>query len=209
MAGAASPGRDEGPLAPLPLDDAENNDVFAANSMSKNILIVSATPRKNGNSDLLCNEFMRGAEESGHHVEKIRLSEKNINYCTGCCTCVSKQGACVQQDDMNGIFAMILKADVMVLATPVYFHAMNGQMKTFIDRVCPIYTMVRAKEMYYILSAAGGKMPVDKAVQSLRLFTECFSGIKEKETIAVTGVWDAGEVNKRALEQAYAAGKNA
>ena len=50
-------------------------------------------------------------------------------------------------------------------------------------------------------------MPVDKAVQSLRLFTECFSGIKEKETIAATGVWDAGEVNKRALEQAYAAGK--
>ena len=52
--------------------------------MSKQILILSASPRKGGNSDVLCDAFRRGAEESGHKVEKLRLSERNIHYCTGC-----------------------------------------------------------------------------------------------------------------------------
>lgn len=178
--------------------------------MNKKILIVSASPRKGGNSDLLCDEFMRGALEAGHDVEKIRLSEKEINYCTGCCTCVGNQGACVQQDDMNGIMEKIVAADVMVLATPVYFHSMNGQMKTFIDRVCPIYTMVRDKEVYFIISAAGGKAVVDSTARSLRLFTECLHNTDEKGVISVTGVWDVGGVNgTQAMKQAYTAGQEA
>ena len=177
--------------------------------MSKKILLVSASPRKGGNSDLLCDEFMRGATEAGHEVEKIRLSEQHINYCTGCCACIGNQGACVQKDDMNAIFKKILAADVMVLATPVYFHAMNGQMKTFIDRTCPIYSMIRDKEVYYIVSAAGGQMPVDRAVKSLQVYTNCLSNTKEKGVISVTGIWDAGGVKgTQAMVQAYTTGKN-
>ena len=52
--------------------------------MSKKVLILSSSPHRNGNSDLLCNEFMRGAAEAGHQVEKIFLKDKHINYCTGC-----------------------------------------------------------------------------------------------------------------------------
>lgn len=178
--------------------------------MSKNILLISASPRKGGNSDLLCDEFMRGARAAGHNAEKIRLSEKRINYCTGCCTCISRQGTCVQQDDMNEIFKKILAADVMVLASPVYFHAMNGQMKTFIDRICPIYTRINGKDVYFVVSAAGGKSVVDSTVESLRVFTNCLHGIKEKGVISVTGVWDAGGVNGNpALQQAFAMGQNA
>jgi len=178
--------------------------------MSKNILIVSASPRKGGNSDLLCDEFMRGAGEAGHHVEKIRISDQDINYCTGCCTCIGKRGSCVQKDDMNDIFGKILAADIMVLATPVYFHAMNGQMKTFIDRVCPIYAMINNKEVYFIISAAGGQTPVGRAVNSLRVFTNCLSGTKEKGVISITGVWDAGGViGCPSMNQAYSMGLNA
>ncbi len=178
--------------------------------MKKNILLISASPRKGGNSDLLCDEFARGATETGHAAEKIRLSEQTINYCTGCCACIGKQGACVQKDDMNGIFKKVLAADVLVLATPVYFHAMNGQMKTFIDRVCPIYTLIQGKDVYYIVSAAGGKQPVDRAVQSLRIFTDCLHDIREKGVISITGVWDAGGVKgTRSIAQAYEMGKNA
>jgi multimeric flavodoxin WrbA len=178
--------------------------------MSKNILIVSASPRKGGNSDLLCDEFMRGGSEAGHDAEKIRLSEKQINYCTECCTCISKKGSCVQKDDMNDIYKKILTADVMVLASPVYFHAMNGQMKTFIDRVCPIYSMIQGKDVYFIVSAAGGQLPVDRAVQSLRVFTNCLPDIREKGVISITGVWDVGGViGTQAMTQAYSMGKNA
>jgi multimeric flavodoxin WrbA len=177
--------------------------------MSRNVLLLSASPRKGGNSDLLCDEFLRGAEESGHDVEKIRLSEKSINYCTGCCSCIGSRGACVQDDDMNDIYKSILKADVLVLATPVYFHSMNGQMKTLIDRVCPISTMIRDKDVYFIISAAGGINVVESTAQSLRVFTNCLSNITEKGVISVTGVWDAGSVKGTgAVKQAYTAGKN-
>ena len=178
--------------------------------MSKNILIVSSSPRRGGNSDLLCDEFMKGAREAGHRVEKIRLTEKRINYCTGCCTCVGKQGACVQQDDMNEILVKVLDADVLVLATPVYFHAMNGQMKTFIDRVCPIYSMIRDKDVYFIIAAAGGKAVVESTADSLRTFTECLHATRERGVISVTGVWDVGGVKRTpAVAQAYTAGMNA
>ena len=73
------------------------------NTPCKKILIISASPRENSNSDALCDEFMRGAQASGHHVEKIRLSEKDINYCTGCLACIHDPGSCVQQDDMAEI----------------------------------------------------------------------------------------------------------
>ncbi|WP_147822400.1 flavodoxin family protein [Salidesulfovibrio onnuriiensis] len=178
--------------------------------MSKNILIISASPRENGNSDILCDEFMRGALESGHHVEKIRLAERNINYCTGCCACIGGKGTCAQQDDMTEIFGKILAADVLVLASPVYFRTFNGQMKTFIDRVCPIYSMIRGKDVYFIVSAAGGKLPVDSTVQSFRVFTGCLSGIRERGIISVTGIWDEGGVRgTSAIKQAYSEGLNA
>ena len=177
--------------------------------MSKKIVLISASPRKGGNSDLLCDEFMQGAKNAGHKAEKIRLSDRHINYCTGCCACISKPGACVQKDDMNDIFKKILDADVLVLATPVYFHSMNAQMKTFVDRTCPIYSMIQDKEVYYIVAAAGGQMPVDRAVKSLQVYTNCLSGIKEKGVISATGIWDAGLVKGTcAMAEARAMGEN-
>ena len=70
--------------------------------MSKKVLILSSSPRKGGNSDLLCDEFMKGAKEAGHNVEKIFIAQKKINYCTGCGVCNSTH-KCVQDDDMKEI----------------------------------------------------------------------------------------------------------
>jgi multimeric flavodoxin WrbA len=177
--------------------------------MSKNILLISASPRQNGNSDILCDEFARGAREAGHHAEKIRLAESDIKYCTGCCACIGGRGTCVQQDDMNDIFNKVLAADVLVLASPVYFRSFNGQMKTFIDRLCPIYSSIRNKDFYFVVSAAGGSVPVESTVLSFKVFTGCLSGIRERDTIAITGVWDEGGVRgTKVLKEAYEAGLN-
>lgn len=177
--------------------------------MGKNIVIISASPRKQSNSDILCDEFMRGAKEAGHRVEKIRLAEKNINYCTGCCSCIGGKGRCAQKDDMNGILEKILAVDVLVLASPVYFHSFNGQMKTFMDRVCPIYSLIRGKEVYFIASAAGGSLPVENTFQTFRVFTRCLD-VREMGTVAVTGVWEEGGVKgKHACKAAYAMGVHA
>ena len=84
----------------------------------KNVLIISASPRKHGNSDTLCDYFAKGAQESGNHVEKVFLAEKNIGYCTGCGVC-NEIHLCVQKDDME-------KADIIVFGTLVYFYNMSA-----------------------------------------------------------------------------------
>lgn len=181
----------------------------AAEARKKKILIISASPREGGNSDSLCDEFGRGASQAGHMVEKIRLSEKNINYCTGCCSCVYDPGSCVQDDDMAEILDKLLAADVLVLASPVYFLTFNGQMKTFIDRVCPVYSRVRDTDVYFIASAAGGKRSIDSVVQGFRVFTSCLD-VREKGIISITGVWDDNRTpGSPALRKAYAAGLKA
>ena len=85
--------------------------------MNKKVLILSGSPRKGGNSDLLCDEFMRGALESGNEVEKIRITQKNVSPCSACYYCRDHGGVCVHKDDMADILQKMVDADVLVLAT--------------------------------------------------------------------------------------------
>jgi multimeric flavodoxin WrbA len=176
--------------------------------MAKQVLILSASPRKGGNSDLLCDQFKRGSEEAGHQVEKIFLGDRMINYCTGCGTC-SKTGKCVQEDDMAKILDMMIAADVIVMATPVYFYTMNGQMKTFIDRTCPRYAEISNKEMYFIMAAASSsKKALKRTLEGFRGFTSCLTDPKEKGVIYGTGVWKKGDIKgSKTMTQAYKIGK--
>jgi multimeric flavodoxin WrbA len=109
------------------------------------VLAISASPRKGGNSDVLCDQFLKGAGEAGHETEKISLSDKRLNPCTGCYGC-GKTNACVIQDDMAEILQKLTQADVIVLATPVYFYSMDAQMKMMIDRCLP---GAKEKEIIY------------------------------------------------------------
>ena len=88
--------------------------------MGKNVLVISASPRKGGNSDTLCDEFVRGAEEAGHKAEKVFLCDRKIHYCTGCGACQSSH-ECILKDDMADVLDRMVRADVIVMATPVYF----------------------------------------------------------------------------------------
>ena len=101
--------------------------------MSKKVLILSGSPRKGGNSDLLCDEFMRGALEADNQVEKIRVTEKKIGYCSACYYCRQSGGVCAKKDDMAEILQKMIDADVIVLASPVYFYSIDAQLRTVID----------------------------------------------------------------------------
>ena len=107
----------------------------------KNILVISSSPRRNGNSDLLCDEFIKGALEAGNKVEKVFLADKKINVCLGCGACYNTS-KCIQKDDMVDLNDKMVEADVIVLATPVYFYSMAGQLKVLIDRCVPRYTEI-------------------------------------------------------------------
>ena len=177
--------------------------------MSKKVLIISASPRKGGNSDSLCDQFSLGAKEAGHNVEKIRLQDHKINYCLGCGVC-NNTHKCVQKDDMASLLDKMVEADVIVLATPVYFYTMDGQLKTFIDRCVPQYTAISNKEVYFILSAADtAKKNLTPVVEGLRGFTrDCLEGTQEKGIIYGTGAWQKGEIKELpTYKQAYEMGK--
>jgi len=177
--------------------------------MSKNVLILSASPRKGGNSDTLCDYFMNGARDKGHSVEKIFLSNMHINYCTGCGTCVGGQKACPQKDDMAGILEKMVMADVIVLATPVYFYSMNAQLKTLIDRTCARYTEINDRDFYFIMTMADdNKENMMRTLESLRGFTACLEGADEKGLIFGTGLWNKKDVQQHPLlDTAYQMGR--
>jgi multimeric flavodoxin WrbA len=176
----------------------------------KNVLIISSSPRKGGNSDVLCDRFSEGAKESGNHVEKVFLASKNIGYCRGCGACYDSH-KCVQKDDMAKLLDKMVSADVIVLATPVYFYSVCGQMKTFIDRTVPRYTEISNKEFYYIMTAADtDKASLERVVETFRGFTkDCLENPKESGIIYGTSAWKVGEImDTYAYNQAYDMGKN-
>jgi len=177
--------------------------------MSKNILLLSASPRKGGNSDTLCDQFMLGAQESGNKAEKIFLKDKNIAYCSGCGTCVSGGNGCSQDDDMKEVLDKMVRADVLVMATPVYFYTMNGQMKTVIDRTCSRYTEMRGKDFYFIMTAADTtEAAMEGTISEFRSFTACLDEANERGIIYGTGAWAVGDIKQGgAMKEAYKMGK--
>jgi NAD(P)H-dependent FMN reductase len=173
----------------------------------KNVLIISSSPRKDSNSDLLCKEFYRGALEAGHNAEIIALREKKINYCIGCAHC-AKYGRCFQDDDMPPILDKMKNADVLVFASPVYFYTMCAQLKTFIDRLY-IYPHVHADTYIFVTGADKDMSLLEHAVESIRACTrDCFDKGEEKGCLIVGGVVRSGDINKREdmLQAAYKMG---
>jgi len=176
--------------------------------MAKKVVVLSGSPRKGGNSDMLCDQFLEGVQKAGHQAEKIFIREMNINYCTGCGTCFNRTKPCPQKDDMAGVLDKMISADVIVMATPIYFYTMNGQMKTLIDRTCARYTEITDKDFYFIMTAAdGNKRSMERTMEEFRGFTSCLEGAKEKGVVYGTGVWEKGEViDKPLMKEAFQMG---
>lgn len=175
----------------------------------KKVLILSASPRKNGNSDILCDELMRGALEAGNEVEKIRVAEKKIGFCRACYACRGT-GECAIKDDMSEILQKMIDADVLVLASPVYFYSIDAQLKALIDRTVARWLEVKNKELYYIVTAADEEVTsADTTLACFRGYAECIEGAKEMGIIYGMGAYEKGEIKgKNAMTEAYEAGKH-
>ena len=174
----------------------------------KNMLIISGSPRKNGNSDSLCDQFAKGAFGAGHQVEKIFLGDKKLGFCTACYACQS--GICPQQDDAVWIAEKMLTADVIVLSTPVYFYTMSAQLKTLIDRSVMYYPRIEKKEFYYIMTMADTEKANFKGtIEALRGFVDCCENSVEKGMIEAVGVYEKGEIrNTPFMQQAFEMGRS-
>ena len=180
--------------------------------MSKKVLIISGSPNKYGNSDLLCEEFKRGAVEAGNDVEKIFLREKKIGYCVACQYCKrdGASGPCAIKDDMAAILEKMVEADVIVMASPVYFYGIDAQLKTVIDRTYACWKDIKNKELYYIITCAEhADECVDMAVENLNGWEICLPNAMRKGVVYGTGVYGPGEIKgKPAMKEAYEMGKS-
>ena len=104
--------------------------------MGKKIVVLNGSPRKTGNTAALVREFTRGAEAAGHTVTEFFLDGMEIHGCKGCFGGrSSRECPCVQQDDMSRIYPAVRESDVVVLASPLYYWNMSGQLRTAVDRL--------------------------------------------------------------------------
>lgn len=178
--------------------------------MSKKVLIISTSPRKNSNSDALAEEFAKGARKAGHEVEKISLIGKDIQFCRGCLAC-QKTMRCVIRDDADKIVQeKMLYADVLVFATPIYYYEMCGQMKTLLDRANPLYSSDYAfRDVYFIAAAAeDGDEVWTRAAGGLEGWIDCFPKAHLAGVVFGGNATDAGDIQKSpAMQRAFDMGK--
>ncbi len=178
--------------------------------MAKKILVLSGSPRKGGNSDTLCDQFIKGAEEAGNEVEKIWVQGKKVAPCLACYYCKEHNGECAIKDAMKEILDKMATADVLVLSSPVYFYSISAQLKAVIDRTVARWLEIKNKEFYYIITAAAtADTAKDCTLECMRGLAVCLEGSIEKGVIFGNGVYEKGEIeNHPTLQQAYEMGKN-
>ena len=183
--------------------------------MSKNILVMTGSPRKEGNSDMLADAFIKGATSNGHTVEKFISADYKIGGCLGCNSCWSKGVPCVQNDDFNEKLAPLLeKADILIFCMPLYAYTFPAQIKAPIDRIFPYgketwMRPLKIKETAIIICGADdGDEPFHAAVESYKYLIGFFEWQSCGELI-VPGINEKGEVNNTdGLQRAEALGKN-
>ena len=172
------------------------------------VLIVGSSPRKEGNSDVLCDRFARGASESGHEVEKIMLRDKKISPCNACYACMETHTYAIK-DNMADIFPKPQNAEVILLASPVYFYSVSAQMKALIDRCLVDHKSLAGKQFYFIITAADPQREAaEGTLAAFRGFIRCFPDVQEKGIIYGMGTWEKEDVYRHpSYEQSYKMGK--
>jgi multimeric flavodoxin WrbA len=174
-----------------------------------NILILSGSPRKGGNTDLLVEAFVKGASQR-HHVEVVSVHGYKVNPCMGCNACFkSKDNTCVQKDDMPLVYEKMSQANMLVIASPVYFYGLSAQLKAVIDR---FHNLIRdtfpiKKTALLLVGAATLPELFDSILTQYQL---CLNFFKLEDTgrVLVRGVKDKGDIkNTNALNEAFELGQ--
>lgn len=174
----------------------------------KSVLIVSSSPRRGGNSETLCEQFKKGAEETGHRVEMININDYDIHYFDRAEYIRGEEETF--DDDAMIIINKMKAADVIVLASPVYFYSMTGQMKTLIDRTYNHEKDLGEKEFYYIVTSTDRDAEaLDGTIEGFRGFARCLYKSLERGIVRGNGARERGAIlNHPAMQEAYELGKN-
>lgn len=175
-----------------------------------NIVVLHGSARARGNTAQLVQAFVRGAEEAGHQVTVLSVAALSIHPCIGCERCATAPDhACFQKDDMPQVYAALVQADTLVVASPVYFYGITAQLKALIDR---LHTPMRnrfAIRRAALLLVAGNTLPdlFDAILLQYRMILRYFN-IEDLGHILVGGAREPGAISGHpALEKAYQLGR--
>ena len=176
----------------------------------KKVVVISTSLRHGSNSDMLADQFAKGAKAAGNEVEIISLVDKSIQFCKGCLAC-QKLGRCVINDDANEIMAKVLNADVVCWVTPIYYYEMSGQMKTLIDRMNAMYELdYQFRNVYLLTTAADDDENTPKRAETgLTGWIDCYPKSRIAGTLFCGGVNSPREIEGNPkLQEAFKLGKS-
>lgn len=173
------------------------------------IVILSGSPRRGGNTDSLVASFVKGAEER-NEVEVIPVCEYDINPCVGCNTCFEREGnKCFRNDGMTYVYDRLSRADMVVIASPVYFYGISAQLKAAVDRLhTPMRNSFPVKKLGMLLVGAA-ELPelFDPILTQYRMILRFFS-LEDGGTVLVRGAREKGSVPQEDLDRAYRFGRS-
>ena len=163
-------------------------------------VFVVVGAKKNGQTDKLIDQFVKGALSAGHEVETVNLfALKNVRGCIDCQTCKQNSGICVWKDDVAPLIEKVVAADVLAFASPVYYFSITSQMKLFMDRTYAVMERIRNKKLYFFATAAGPSVDYaedfKKVMESILGWLDCFDGMELVKALAYydTGTMDVAE----------------
>ena len=173
-----------------------------------NIIIFVGSMRNNGNTARLAQSFAEGAAKN-NNVEIISVADYDVNPCIGCNSCFTRKGnKCFQNDDMVQIYEKLQNADIVVIASPVYFYGISAQLKAIVDRLhTPMRNTFHIKRLGLLLVGAA-ELPnlFDPIVMQYQMVLDFFK-LESIGTVLVRGVKDISDIeNSPALKEAYELG---
>lgn len=173
-----------------------------------NIIILVGSVRKGGNTDLLAQAFAEGARKN-HTVDTISVADHKINPCIGCNSCFTREGhRCFQNDDMDQIYKKLKMADIVALASPVYFYGISAELKAVVDRLhTPMRNEFPIKKLALLLVGAAELPELFDAIKLQYQLILQFFHLEDAGMVLVRGVKDIGDIKgNKALKEAYELG---
>ena len=172
------------------------------------IVVLVGSMRKGGNTDLLAQAFAEGAGKD-NTVEIVSVADYKVNPCIGCNSCFTREGnQCFQKDDMAEIYKKLKVADIMVIASPVYFYGISAELKAIVDRLhTPMRNGFQVKKLAMLLVRAATLPELFDAIKLQYQLVLNFFHLEDAGMVLVRGVKDIGDIKStKALEEAYKLG---
>lgn len=170
------------------------------------ILVLNGSPRANGHTAWMVDGFVKGAQESGHEVNVVSVCRKKINGCLACEYChKAGNGTCIQKDDMQEIYPLLEEAQMIVLASPIYYHSFTGQLQCALNRIYALDKPKNLKKAALILSS-GSDDVYDGAMYEYR---KSFLEYLDLEDRGIITAFKEQNGSEEKWKEAYETGRNA